>query len=69
MQRETTIVKFLSRLDPREWARYFPNEDGVWGNCHFIFQRDEARYDWLVVYDDIPAAPGQTRRAFRLAGP
>ena len=54
-------VKFLSRLDPREWARYFPNEDGVWGNCHFIFQRDEARYDWLVVYDDIPAAPGQTR--------
>lgn len=54
-------VKFLSRLDPREWARYFPHEDGVWGNCHFIFQRDEARYDWLVVYDDIPAAPGQTR--------
>lgn len=54
-------VKFLSRLDPREWARYFPNEDGVWDNCHFIFRRDEARYDWLVAYDDIPAVPGQTR--------
>jgi hypothetical protein len=54
-------VKFLSRVDSREWTRYFPDADGVWGNCHFIFQRDEARYDWLVVYDDIPAAPGQTR--------
>ena len=54
-------VKFLSRVDSREWTRYFPDADGVWGNCHFIFQRDEARYDWLVAYDDIPAAPGQTR--------
>jgi hypothetical protein len=54
-------VKFLSRLDPGEWARYFPNEDGVWGSCHFIFERDETRYEWLVAYDDIPAAPGQTR--------
>lgn len=54
-------VKFLSRLDSREWTRYFPDADGVWGNCHFIFERDETRYDWLVAYDDIPAAPGQTR--------
>ena len=54
-------VKFLSRVDSREWTRYFPDADGVWGNCHFIFQRDEARYDWLVANDDIPAVPGQTR--------
>lgn len=54
-------VKFLSRLAPGEWARYFPNENGLWGNCHFIFERDEARYDWLVAYDDIPSAPGQAR--------
>ena len=54
-------VKFLSRLDSREWTRYFPDADGVWGNCHFIFERDETRYDWLVAYDDIPVALGQTR--------
>lgn len=54
-------VKFLSRLDVREWARYFPSADGIWGNCHFIFERNEALYDWLVAYDDIPAAPGQDR--------
>ena len=35
-------VKFLSRLDPREWARYFPNEDGRWHNCQFLFNQDEA---------------------------
>jgi len=57
----STRVKFLSRLDPREWARYFPGADGIWGNCHFIFERNESRYDWLVAYDDIPAEPGQTR--------
>jgi hypothetical protein len=57
----STRVKFLSRLDPREWTRYFPQADGVWGNCHFIFERDEPSYDWLVAYDDIPAPPGAAR--------
>ncbi len=54
-------VKFLSRLDPREWARYFPNEDGRWHNCQFLFNQDEATYDWLIVYDDLPPSPGQAR--------
>lgn len=54
-------VKFLSRLDPREWLRYFPGEDGRWGGCEFLFARDARDYDWLVVYDDIPAAAGQSR--------
>lgn len=51
----------MSRLDPREWRRYFPNEDGRWGRCQFIFERDCRVYDWLVVYDDVPPAPGQPR--------
>jgi hypothetical protein len=54
-------VKFLSRLDPREWARYFPHEDGHWGDCVFLFDRDARDYDWLVAYDDVPPAAGQSR--------
>lgn len=54
-------VKLVSRVDPREWTRYFPGEDGRWGSCHFLFDRDERHYDWLVAYDDVPPARGQTR--------
>jgi len=54
-------VKFVSRLDPREWLRYFPDEDGRWRDCQFLFDRDEREYDWLVAYDDIPPDIGQTR--------
>lgn len=56
-------VKFLSRLDPHEWLRYFPHEDGQWGDCEFLFERDARDYDWLVVYDDIPPATGQPRNS------
>ena len=54
-------VKFLSRLDPREWLRYFPREDGRWGDCEFLFDRTARDYDWLVVYDDAPPGTGQAR--------
>ncbi len=54
-------VKVLSRLDPREWIRYFPAEDGRWGNCQFLFERDARIYDWLVAYDDIPPQTGTSR--------
>lgn len=54
-------VKFLSRLDPREWTRYFPDEDGRWGGCQFVFAREARDYDWLVAYDDIPPGQDQTR--------
>lgn len=56
-------VKFISRLDSREWLRYFPREDGQWADCEFIFDRDCQNYDWLVVYDDVPAAAGQSRNS------
>lgn len=60
-------VKFLSRLDPREWLRYFPREDGRWVDCQFLFDRDCRDYDWLVVYDDVPAAKEQCRNSAREA--
>lgn len=61
MQRETTIVKFLSRLNPGEWLRYFSNPTMRWGSCQFTFARDADAYDWLVVYDDLPPQAGQGR--------
>jgi hypothetical protein len=60
-----TRVKFLSRSDPREWLRYFPGEDGRWAACEFIFDHAARDYDWLVVYDDVPPATGQSRSAAR----
>lgn len=32
----------------------FPGGVPRWGACEFIFDRNETRYDWLVVYDDVP---------------
>ncbi len=56
-------VKFLSQQDPREWLRYFPHEDGRWGNFEFVFDRNARDYDWLVVLEDVPFEPGCPRNA------
>ncbi|MDR1284078.1 MAG: hypothetical protein LBK99_25170 [Opitutaceae bacterium] len=37
------------------WLRQFPGRSGVWGHCDFTFDPDDRHYDWLVVYDDLPA--------------
>jgi len=47
-------VKFLWTHNPQQWLRQFPHGNPVWGNCCFIFDRDEREYDWLVVYNDLP---------------
>lgn len=60
---QPTRVKFIGRLDPCEWLRYFPREDGHWKNCVFLFDPAARDYDWLVVYDDIPAARGRSRNS------
>lgn len=56
-------IKFLARgdnaADMAVWRRQLPGQDGVWGNCRFIFERDARDYDWLVVYDDLPPDSGQ----------
>ena len=53
-------VKFLSRVHlpdgnvGADYLRRFPNREPIWGNCQFIFDPDCRKYDWLVVYDDLP---------------
>ena len=51
---ETIRVKFLARINSREWLRQLPDNSARWGNCEFIFDPQERHYDWLVVYDDLP---------------
>lgn len=61
-------IKFLSKYQPgndgADWIQRFPGAaDGntTLGNCHFIFDRNERRYDWLVVWDDLPSLNGERR--------
>ena len=52
-------VKVMSKTPPRVWRHQLPTGNPVWGNCLFLFDRDERNYDWLVVYDDLPARSGE----------
>ena len=56
-------IKFLGKYKPGHdgdgWLRMFPNNEPVWGNCRFIFDRNCREYDWLVVYDDLPSVAGE----------
>lgn len=51
-------VKFLYRGRSENgdllWLRQFPGYSGMWGNCHFILDKECQEYDWLVIYDDLP---------------
>jgi hypothetical protein len=59
----TIRVKFLAKALPGRdysgWLRRFPGKNPRWGSCHFIFDQKEPDYDWLVVYDDLPARAGE----------
>jgi len=50
-------VKFMAKkLRPDQvpyWRRQLPDAGAVWGDCEFLFDPDERRYDWLVAYDDL----------------
>lgn len=56
-------VKVLSPLSQRYFMHQFPGGVPVWGNCHFSFDPADRRYDWLVVYEDLPALPDVPRNA------
>jgi len=57
-QNSNTIrVKFIYR-GRSIWIRQFPRREPTWGNCRFLFDRDEREYDWLVVFDDLSARAG-----------
>src|SRR3990167_7807225 len=55
-------VKVLSNLPVEIWLHQFPGNQPIWGNCEFIFERDARDYDWLLVYDDLPARAGEARK-------
>lgn len=48
-------VKFIGNYSAEAWKRQFPKKEFVWGQCEYIFDVDETEYDWLVVYNDLPA--------------
>jgi hypothetical protein len=56
-------VKFLSKspaADPTAyWQRFLPGSSTRLGDIDFRFRPDERDYDWLVVYDDLPASGGE----------
>ena len=53
-------VKFLSKAasgNPTAYLpRYMPNWNCRIGDIEWILEPDDSRYDWLVVYDDLPLA-------------
>lgn len=56
-------VKFLGRVAservPDVWLRQLPGGNPLYRGCEFIFDMDDPHYDWLVIYDDLPAKKGE----------
>lgn len=56
-------VKFLAKSsggDPTDyWRRFLPLGEKCQGEVEFLFRPDCRDYDWLVVYDDLPAVGGE----------
>lgn len=52
-------IKFLARGGDYPWTRQLPDGGTVWGRCRFLFDCGERDYDWLVVYDELPARVGE----------
>lgn len=47
-------VKLIARgHSSYAWREQTPGCSGRWGDCQFLFDREERNYDWLVVIDDI----------------
>ena len=60
---EPVRVKLVGRVPldmiPRVWQRQLPGGGPDYRDCRFLFDLDERDYDWLVVYDDLPANAGE----------
>ncbi len=55
-------VKVLGTLTEAIWLHQFPHNEPIWGACEFLFERDARDYDWLLVYDDLPARAGEPKK-------
>ena len=56
-------VKFVSHGRPALWLHQLPHGEPFLGNCHFLFDREERDYDWLVVYEHVSPAAGQRKNS------
>jgi hypothetical protein len=65
MEKRRLRVKVLSSLPVAGWLHQLPHGEAVWGGCEFVFERDAREYDWLLVYDDLPARPGEAKKTTR----
>ena len=54
-------VKILTTIPLRFFEHQLPGGKPSWGNCHFSFDPEDRNYDWLVVYDDLPARHNEPR--------
>jgi len=53
------IVKFVTRglrrnSNKKRWSRQLPGTELRWDKCQFTFDIDADKYDWFVVYHDLP---------------
>lgn len=55
-------VKVLTNLPVETWLHQLPGGEPAWADCAFVFDREARDYDWLVVYDDLPARAGEPKR-------
>jgi len=55
-------VKVMATIPRAVLQRQLPDGIPEWGNCRFSFDPDDSHYDWLVVYDDLPARNGEARK-------
>lgn len=63
MSKSRLRVKVISSTPTSTWLHQFPHNEPVWGECEFVFEREARDYDWLLVYDDVPARPGRQRKS------
>jgi hypothetical protein len=55
-------VKVMATIPQAVLQRQLPGKMSEWGNCRFSFDPNDNHYDWLVVYDDLPARQGESRK-------
>lgn len=65
MNKSRLRVKVISSTPTSTWLHQFPHNEPVWGECEFVFEREARDYDWLLVYDDVPARPGEAKKVSR----
>lgn len=56
------LVKITTMLPHIILQRQLPAGEPEWGNCRFIFDPHASQYDWLVVYNELPARHGEARK-------